>query len=40
MPKRTDISAIVIIGAGPVIIAQATEFDYSGTQAVTRSTGR
>jgi carbamoyl-phosphate synthase large subunit len=33
MPKRTDISKILIIGAGPIIISQACEFDYSGTQA-------
>ncbi|MGB4057074.1 MAG: carbamoyl-phosphate synthase large subunit [Alphaproteobacteria bacterium] len=33
MPKRTDIKSIVIIGAGPIIIGQACEFDYSGTQA-------
>ncbi|HEX2556134.1 MAG TPA: carbamoyl-phosphate synthase large subunit [Microvirga sp.] len=33
MPKRTDISSILIIGAGPIIIGQASEFDYSGTQA-------
>src|SRR6202521_707696 len=33
MPKRTDISTILIIGAGPIIIGQASEFDYSGTQA-------
>src|ERR1700675_4065459 len=33
MPKRTDISSILIIGAGPIIIGQAYEFDYSGTQA-------
>ena len=33
MPKRTDISSILIIGAGPIIIGQACEFDYSGTQA-------
>ena len=33
MPKRTDISSIMIIGAGPIIIGQACEFDYSGTQA-------
>ena len=32
MPKRTDISTIMIIGAGPIIIGQACEFDYSGTQ--------
>ena len=34
MPKRTDISTILIIGAGPIVIRQACEFDYSGTQAV------
>jgi carbamoyl-phosphate synthase large subunit len=34
MPKRTDIQSILIIGAGPIIIGQACEFDYSGTQAV------
>ena len=34
MPKRTDISTILIIGAGPIIIGQACEFDYSGTQAL------
>jgi carbamoyl-phosphate synthase large subunit len=34
MPKRTDISSILVIGAGPIIIGQACEFDYSGTQAV------
>ena len=33
MPKRTDLSTILIIGAGPIIIGQACEFDYSGTQA-------
>jgi carbamoyl-phosphate synthase large subunit len=33
MPKRTDIHKILIIGAGPIIISQACEFDYSGTQA-------
>lgn len=33
MPKRTDIQKILIIGAGPIIISQACEFDYSGTQA-------
>ena len=33
MPKRTDISTILIIGAGPIIIGQACEFDYSGVQA-------
>ena len=33
MPKRTDIKSILIIGAGPIIIGQACEFDYSGVQA-------
>jgi carbamoyl-phosphate synthase large subunit len=33
MPKRNDISSILIIGAGPIVIGQACEFDYSGTQA-------
>src|SRR5674476_559155 len=32
MPKRTDIKSILIIGAGPIVIGQACEFDYSGTQ--------
>ena len=34
MPRRTDISSILVIGAGPIIIGQACEFDYSGTQAI------
>ncbi|MBW6523370.1 carbamoyl-phosphate synthase large subunit [Sphingomonas sp. RHCKR47] len=34
MPKRTDISTILVIGAGPIVIGQACEFDYSGTQAI------
>lgn len=34
MPKRTDIQSILILGAGPIVIGQACEFDYSGTQAV------
>ena len=34
MPKRTDIRTILIIGSGPIVIGQACEFDYSGTQAV------
>jgi carbamoyl-phosphate synthase large subunit len=34
MPKRTDIQSILVIGAGPIVIGQACEFDYSGTQAV------
>src|SRR5438132_6280784 len=33
MPRRTDIHSVLIIGAGPIIIGQACEFDYSGTQA-------
>lgn len=34
MPKRTDLQSILILGAGPIVIGQACEFDYSGTQAV------
>src|SRR2546430_1081270 len=34
MPKRTDLTRILIIGSGPIVIGQACEFDYSGTQAV------
>ena len=34
MPKRTDLKSILLIGAGPIIIGQACEFDYSGTQAL------
>src|SRR5215207_6447535 len=33
MPRRTDISKILIIGSGPIVIRQSAEFDYSGTQA-------
>src|SRR5687767_15433366 len=33
MPRRTDIESILLIGAGPIVIGQACEFDYSGTQA-------
>ncbi len=33
MPKRTDIKSILIVGAGPIVIGQACEFDYSGAQA-------
>ena len=33
MPRRTDLNSILIIGAGPIIIGQACEFDYSGAQA-------
>src|SRR5664279_2020789 len=41
MPKRTDIQHILVIGSGPIVIGQACEFDYSGTQAcrVLRSEG-
>ena len=34
MPKRTDIKTILLIGSGPIVIGQACEFDYSGTQAI------
>jgi len=34
MPRRTDIHSILVIGSGPIVIGQACEFDYSGTQAV------
>ncbi|HJQ84073.1 MAG TPA: carbamoyl-phosphate synthase large subunit [Candidatus Binatia bacterium] len=34
MPKRTDINSVLVIGSGPIVIGQACEFDYSGTQAV------
>ena len=34
MPKRTDIETILVIGAGPIVIGQGCEFDYSGTQAI------
>ena len=33
MPRRTDISSVLVIGSGPIVIGQACEFDYSGTQA-------
>ena len=33
MPRRTDIASILVIGSGPIVIGQACEFDYSGTQA-------
>ena len=33
MPKRKDLKKILVVGAGPIIIGQACEFDYSGTQA-------
>ena len=34
MPKRNDINTILVIGAGPIVIGQGCEFDYSGTQAI------
>src|ERR1700710_3328583 len=34
MPKRTDIKTVALIGSGPIVIGQACEFDYSGTQAL------
>ena len=33
MPRRTDLHSILVIGSGPIVIGQACEFDYSGTQA-------
>ena len=33
MPKRTDLKKILVIGSGPIVIGQAAEFDYAGTQA-------
>ena len=33
MPKRQDIKSVLVIGSGPIVIGQACEFDYSGTQA-------
>ncbi len=32
MPKRSDIQSVLVIGSGPIVIGQAAEFDYSGTQ--------
>ena len=40
MPKRTDIHTVLIIGAGPIVIGQACEFDYSGAQACKALQGR
>ena len=34
MPKRTDLTSILLLGSGPIVIGQGAEFDYSGTQAV------
>src|SRR5580765_2346208 len=41
MPRRTDLNSVLVIGSGPIVIGQACEFDYSGTQAcrVLRSEG-
>lgn len=36
MPKREDIKKIMVIGSGPIVIGQAAEFDYAGTQACSR----
>ena len=33
MPRRTDLNSVLVIGSGPIVIGQACEFDYSGTQA-------
>ena len=35
MPKNTSIKKVLVIGSGPIVIGQAAEFDYAGTQAVT-----
>ena len=40
MPKREDIKTILIVGSGPIVIGQACEFDYSGTQACKPRSGR
>ena len=40
MPKRTDLSTILVIGAGPIVIGQACEFDYSDNQAITPAKGQ
>lgn len=40
MPKRTDIKSILILGAGPIVIGQACEFDYSGARRVKRCAKR
>ena len=39
MPKRTDLQSILILGSGPIVIGQAAEFDYSGTQAMALGLG-
>jgi len=40
MPRREDIKKVMIIGSGPIVIGQACEFDYSGTQACKALRGR
>ena len=40
MPKRDDIQSVLVIGCGPIVIGQACEFDYSGTQACRVLQGR
>jgi hypothetical protein len=40
MPRRTDLQSILILGSGPIVIGQAAEFDYSGTQAVRTTPSR
>ena len=40
MPKRSDIKKIMVIGSGPIIIGQAAEFDYAGTQACLANDNR
>ena len=40
MPKRDDINSVLVIGSGPIVIGQACEFDYSGTQACWSSARR
>ena len=37
MPKRTDIKKVLVIGSGPIVIGQAAEFDYAGTQPASPS---
>ena len=39
MPKREDIKKVLVIGSGPIVIGQAAEFDYAGTQASGRGSG-
>ena len=40
MPKRRDIKKVMVIGSGPIVIGQAAEFDYAGTQAASHSRKR